>query len=111
MGSLFRSQPMSLGQIFLQSDTAFETVAALGELVRVCLRNPSRARPHTCAFAGHRAVPRCAKPIVAQSSACLIVCLLQLNANVNSFQRKFVNEIRRCENMQRQLRCAFTVWV
>ncbi|XP_029334495.1 V-type proton ATPase 116 kDa subunit a [Mus caroli] len=29
---------------------------------------------------------------------------LQLNANVNSFQRKFVNEVRRCESLERILR-------
>ena len=28
----------------------------------------------------------------------------QLNANVNAFQRKFVNEVRRCEEMERKLR-------
>ena len=34
MGSLFRSQPMCLGQLFLQSEMAYDTIAALGELVR-----------------------------------------------------------------------------
>jgi len=28
----------------------------------------------------------------------------QLNQNVNAFQRKFVNEVRRCEEMERKLR-------
>ena len=27
-----------------------------------------------------------------------------MNPNVNSFQRKFVNEVRRCEEMERKLR-------
>lgn len=28
----------------------------------------------------------------------------QLNPDVNAFQRKFVNEVRRCEEMERKLR-------
>lgn len=28
---------------------------------------------------------------------------LQLNPDVNAFQRKFVNEVRRCEEMERKL--------
>jgi len=35
----------------------------------------------------------------------LVRCLfVQLNQNVNAFQRKFVNEVRRCEEMERKLR-------
>ncbi|CAF5189101.1 unnamed protein product, partial [Rotaria sp. Silwood1] len=33
-----------------------------------------------------------------------IVQFRDLNPNVNSFQRKFVNEVRRCEEMERKLR-------
>ena len=29
--------------------------------------------------------------------------LRQLNPDVNAFQRKFVNEVRRCEEMERKL--------
>lgn len=32
------------------------------------------------------------------------IFLLQLNANVNAFQRKFVSEVRRCDELERKLR-------
>uniref|UniRef100_A0A131Y231 V-type proton ATPase subunit a n=1 Tax=Ixodes ricinus TaxID=34613 RepID=A0A131Y231_IXORI len=66
MGSLFRSEPMTLCQLFIQSEAAFNCVAELGELGLVQFRD--------------------------------------LNPDVNAFQRKFVNEIRRCDEMERKLR-------
>lgn len=35
--------------------------------------------------------------------------ILQLNPDVNVFQRKFVNEVRRCEEMDRKLRMCILV--
>lgn len=35
---------------------------------------------------------------------CCYVLVFQLNPDVNVFQRKFVNEVRRCEEMDRKLR-------
>uniref|UniRef100_A0A8C5IRV4 V-type proton ATPase subunit a n=1 Tax=Junco hyemalis TaxID=40217 RepID=A0A8C5IRV4_JUNHY len=66
MASIFRSEEMSLRQLFLQVEAAYCCVAELGELGLVQFRD--------------------------------------LNVNVNSFQRKFVNEVRRCESLERILR-------
>ncbi|XP_050407626.1 V-type proton ATPase 116 kDa subunit a 1 isoform X2 [Patella vulgata] len=66
MGSLLRSEEMTLCQLFLQSEAAYTCVSELGELGLVQFRD--------------------------------------LNPDFNAFQRKFVNEIRRCEEMERKLR-------
>lgn len=66
MASVFRSEEMSLMQLFLQVEAAYCCVAELGDLGLVQFRD--------------------------------------LNANVSSFQRKFVNEVRRCESLERILR-------
>ena len=112
MGTLFRSQPMCLGQVFLQAETAYDTVSALGELVRDTRgRDPPAGRksriiqfvlasvPISDCIAGRHAVPRRA---CVQAAA--MTHAPQLNPTVNAFQRKFVNEIRKCEEMLRQLR-------
>ncbi|XP_011304240.1 V-type proton ATPase 116 kDa subunit a isoform 1 isoform X2 [Fopius arisanus] len=66
MGSFFRSEEMTLCQLFLQSEAAYACVSELGELGLVQFRD--------------------------------------LNPDVNAFQRKFVNEVRRCDEMERKLR-------
>jgi len=66
MTSMFRSEEMSLCQLFLQSESAYACVSELGELGLVEFRD--------------------------------------LNPDVNAFQRKFVNEVRRCDEMERKLR-------
>ncbi|XP_010770533.1 V-type proton ATPase 116 kDa subunit a isoform 1 [Notothenia coriiceps] len=66
MGELFRSEDMTLAQLFLQSEAAYCCVSELGEIGMVQFRD--------------------------------------LNPDVNVFQRKFVNEVRRCEEMDRKLR-------
>ncbi|XP_052069690.1 V-type proton ATPase 116 kDa subunit a 1-like isoform X3 [Mytilus californianus] len=65
-GSLFRSEEMSLCQIFLQSEAAYACISQLGELGLVQFKD--------------------------------------LNPDVNAFQRKFVSEILRCDEMERRLR-------
>jgi V-type H+-transporting ATPase subunit a len=66
MGSLYRSEPTHLYQLFLQSDSAYSCMLELGELGLVQFKD--------------------------------------LNPDVNQFQRKFVNELRRCDEMERKLR-------
>ncbi|KAL5510462.1 hypothetical protein EMCRGX_G006005 [Ephydatia muelleri] len=58
MGSIFRSEEMTLAQLFLQSDSAYACSRELGEL---------------------------------------------LNPTVSAFQRKFVHEVQRCDEMERKL--------
>jgi hypothetical protein len=71
MGSLFRSREMALGQLFLQSDSAYACIRELGELGKVHFRD--------------------------------------LNPEVSAFQRKFVNEVRRCDEMERKLRESLSI--
>uniref|UniRef100_A0A8C4U0V3 V-type proton ATPase subunit a n=1 Tax=Falco tinnunculus TaxID=100819 RepID=A0A8C4U0V3_FALTI len=121
MGELFRSEEMTLAQLFLQSEAAYCCVSELGELGKVQFRDVStrRARAPRCPVPPGRgpggavtAAPGsqgCAGP-GARAVAGLVgvaeePCLsLQLNPDVNVFQRKFVNEVRRCEEMDRKLR-------
>nr|CAD7454141.1 unnamed protein product [Timema tahoe] len=77
MGSLFRSEEMTLCQLFLQSEAAYACVSELGELGLAQFRDVS---------------------IALIENRCL------LNPDVNAFQRKFVNEVRRCDEMERKLR-------
>lgn len=42
MGSIFRSEEVTLAQLFLQSEAAYATVRELGELGRVQFRDVSR---------------------------------------------------------------------
>ena len=66
MGSLFRSESMTLCQLFLQSEATYNCVSQLGSLGLVEFKD--------------------------------------LNSDINAFQRRFVNEIRRCDEMERKLR-------
>uniref|UniRef100_A0A915D6M0 V-type proton ATPase subunit a n=1 Tax=Ditylenchus dipsaci TaxID=166011 RepID=A0A915D6M0_9BILA len=66
MGSLYRSEEMSLCQLFLQTDSAFASVAELGEL-------------GLCQFR-------------------------DLNPEVSSYMRKYVLEVKRCDEMERKIR-------
>lgn len=66
MGTLWRSEQMLLGQLFLPIEGAFETVASLGDLSLIQFND--------------------------------------MNAEQNAFSRKYVNDVRRCDEMLRRLR-------
>lgn len=85
MTSIFRSEEITLAQLFLQSEAAYATVRELGELGRVQFRDVSCSRVSW---------DQCDSSGVSPS---------QLNPEVSAFQRKFINEVRRCDEMERRL--------
>lgn len=50
MGSLFRSEEMTLCQLFLQSEAAYACVSELGELGLVQFRDVSKISLPSCTF-------------------------------------------------------------
>ncbi|XP_053444373.1 V-type proton ATPase 116 kDa subunit a 2 isoform X2 [Nycticebus coucang] len=93
MGSLFRSETMCLAQLFLQSGTAYECLSALGEKGLVQFRDVKFLHGVLLGkgqFSGYL-VP------VAR------LFTRKLNQNISSFQRKFVGEVKRCEELERIL--------
>ncbi|EGT56749.1 hypothetical protein CAEBREN_31182 [Caenorhabditis brenneri] len=81
---IYRSEQMCLAQLYLQSDASYQCVAELGELGLVQFRD-LQCDEHQC-------------------NRLLSFISLQLNPDVSSFQRKYVNEVRRCDEMERKLR-------
>jgi len=111
MGELFRSEEMTLAQLFLQSEAAYCCVSELGELGMVQFRDVSilmwGEQTESNESRGTREAP---EDLWCWSCGCISIILLftffsrpQLNPDVNVFQRKFVNEVRRCEEMDRKL--------
>lgn len=78
---------MSLVQLFVPTEVAHDTVAELGELGNV-------------QFKDVRPLLRASHP-PTQSN---IVLFIKLNPSVNPFQRSFVGEIRRIDEMSRRVR-------
>eukprot|EP01119_Soliformovum_irregulare_P000475 TRINITY_DN1032_c0_g1_i2.p1 TRINITY_DN1032_c0_g1~~TRINITY_DN1032_c0_g1_i2.p1 ORF type:complete len:833 (+),score=264.88 TRINITY_DN1032_c0_g1_i2:93-2591(+) len=66
MGSIFRSEPMQLVQLFIQIEAAPDTVEGLGHLNCIQFKD--------------------------------------LNGHLSAFQRSFVNQVKRCNEMERKLR-------
>lgn len=87
MGNLFRSKEMSLVQLFIQTEVAYATMAELGELGVIQFRD---VRTTGGLFSHGRLLTHTAPA--------------QLNPDLNAFQRRYVNQVRRCEDMERILR-------
>ena len=110
MGSLFRSEQMKLCQVrvknqeifldtvphlqysfcldfqvFLQAESAYDCMAELGEMGMSQFRDVSFS-------------------VFFLQNSRKLKLKFQLNPDSTSFQRKYVNEVRRCDEMQRQLR-------
>ena len=168
MGSLFRSEEMTLAQLFLQSEASYACVRELGELVSTeqdqlwpIMTAAAKSSPgggggnsfpcltSCCAddtfmimlffflpqgkvqfrdvsiirllliFCEHRSVCVCVcttdtcKYSMLPVHSCPTVFIpppsppsppSQLNPDMSAFQRKFINEVRRCDEMERKLR-------
>ena len=96
MGSLFRSEEVTLAQLFLQSDSAYACVRELGELGKVQFRDVSLV-------ATFNSNARLLEVDFAHCMYLMFLVYYQLNADISAFQRKFINEVRRCDEMERKL--------
>lgn len=94
--TLFRSADMSLTQLYISNEIGREVVSALGEMGIMDFRD-------VCVPVGDLASrlqsPRMRYPI-------LTLLRQQLNSETSAFQRTFTQEIRRLDNVERQLRRA-----
>ena len=92
MGAMFRSEEMALCQLFIQPEAAYLSVSELGETGTVQFRD---VRNQTQLLEMKK--KKNTKITYFQFSS-------QLNVELNYFQRKFVSEVRRCDEMERKLR-------
>ena len=83
MGTLFKSELMSKCRFFLPPETAYNCIAELGEI-------------------GNKVFKHCASP--KSPLALGAVQFVDLNPDASSFQRQFVGDIKRCEEIERKLR-------
>ena len=112
--TLFRSADMSLTQLYIANEIGREVVSALGEIGEVQFRDVSiilfLKQGHSAAGNKLKTLRlwQDTKPLYIHSSvtswALLTPRLLQLNSETTAFQRTFTQEIRRLDNVERQLR-------
>lgn len=100
MGSMFRSEEMALCQLFIQPEAAYTSISELGELGTVQFRD---VRYDALTSAATTALCFCIVTF-QHNMWWFYFSISQLNPDVNSFQRKFVNEVRRCDDIERKLR-------
>lgn len=84
---MFRSEEMALCQLFIQPEAGYSSVSILGEKGIVQFRDVSSLFTH-----------------LLKDNKQTNKFFQQLNPEVNAFQRKFVGEVRRCDEMERRLR-------
>ena len=110
--SLFRSAEMSLTQLYISNEIGREVVGALGELGIMDFRDVSCVIPTHKRTVGARR-PRLAKLLISRAQTyqvrtdrCILTQddFMQLNDETNAFQRTYTQEIRRLDNVERQLR-------
>lgn len=78
---------MALCQLFIQPEAAYNIVSELGEIGAVQFSDVGRKKPHSNII----------ESLICKSN-------VQLTPNVNALQRKFVNEVRRSDEMGRKIR-------
>eukprot|EP00039_Didymoeca_costata_P018105 m.332133 g.332133 ORF g.332133 m.332133 type:complete len:848 (+) comp16883_c0_seq1:89-2632(+) len=88
MGSLWRSEEMSLAQLFIQSEAAYECVNALGELGLVQFFDLNEEAENMAADTDRQ------KERNEDGT----------KKEVLTFKRRYTNEVRRCDEMMRKLR-------
>ena len=81
--TMFRSADMSMVQLYIANEIGREIVNALGEIGQIQFRDVY---------------------IISLNWSVLYWWLWQLNSEVTAFQRTFTQEIRRLDNVERQLR-------
>lgn len=93
--SQFRSEEMNLVQLFVQSDAAHETLHELGQIGAIQFKDVSQTLPES----NRTYLDLEAHALILKLSLCW-----QLNKDKTAFQRIFVQDVRKCEDMLRIIR-------
>ena len=103
--TLFRSADMSLTQLYIANEIGREVVSALGELGEVQFRDVrSICQAFSLGLSGSPRQQSLSLRIFERLRLLLTMLLSQLNSETTAFQRTFTMEIRRLDNVERQLR-------
>lgn len=105
MGSLYRSVEICRYQLFIQSEASFHCISELGELGLTMFRDVRAISLHFLQCIMQFLIEYFIFNIII--NLIFNINIIQLNPDVTQFQRHFVNEVRRCNEMERQLRKIF----